>query len=303
MTPLPPPLPTRRVMLAALAATAVPVLGGCSVRVEKDAPRVPGIRPQGPPADQATLLLALSGARSLVATSSSAPGPWGPKLLTLHRAQVARLLGVVATNGITAPPDPSPSPTGVTATALGALEAKHLNPTAWAGAASANPDNAAMLAALLATNAAAATTLETPPSWPLRASSAPICIALLPSVRTAVYALQVIAARTPAGDRSLVTTTVQVMSAARSRLEQGAGRAAPPSAQTYPLPTDPDTQGNRYLLARQVLTGVVDAAARTVPTTRGSVPDLKALTRESSDALSLSWRWGVRPEAFPGLIG
>lgn len=280
---------------------AISGVSACSVRRERDAPEVPGIEPQGPPADQSALLQALCSARIVAAASASSPQPWGPKFAAMHRAQIVRLTGVIATDGITAPPTSLPH--GVSTVELGRLEMAQLGSPAWSGAATAIRENAAMLAALLAASGAAGLTLGTAYPDLGRVPSAKICADLLPSVRCAAYALEVIAARTPLEGRSLPAASVLAMSAARSRLEQGAAGAAPPAVQSYRLPTRPDSPTQRSLLARQVLSDVVRTAARTAANTRGSVPDLKGVSREWSQALSLSWRWGATPEAFPGLLG
>ncbi len=302
MTSSEPATHSRRIVLSGLAVAAVAGTSACSVRRERDAPKLPGIEPQGPPADQAALLQALAGARTLAMTAASSAPPWGPKLAVMHRAQVARLTGVIATDGITAPRAPLQTD-DASMVGLGQLESAQLSPSAWAGAASAIPHNAAMLTALLAASGAAGLTLGVAYPDPGRTPTAKICAELLAPVRLAVYALEVIVARTPLKDRSLPAASVLAMSATRSRLEQGAGGAAPPAAQSYRLQTRPDSAAQRSLLARQVLSDVVHAAARNVPGTRGSVPSLKGVSREWAEALSLSWRWGVTPVAFPGLAG
>lgn len=298
----PPTAPARRTVLATLSIGAVGALSGCSVRRERDAPRLPGIKTQGPPEDETALLRALSSARSLAAAAHSAAGPWAPKLTAMHRGEVTRLEGVIATDGIS-PPVQQQDSAKLTVAALAAHEVAHLSRPAWAAAVTAEPDNAVMLSALLAAGAAAARTLGTSPDWPGGAPATRVCVALLPSVRAAVYALQVIAARTPAKDRDMVASSVVTMSTARSRLEQAAADAAPPAPQSYRLPIRPDSTATRSQLGRRVLSDVVVAAARAVPDSRRSVPDLKALSREWSDAISLSWRWGVAPVPFPGLAG
>lgn len=114
---------SRRALVASLSAAAGLSLTGCGVRLERDAPQVPGLRTQDPPADQDTLLATLGALQRLVRTAEStdqALSPWVGPLLTMHRSQVSRLVDVMAGLGIdvpsvagssSRPPAPAPSTT------------------------------------------------------------------------------------------------------------------------------------------------------------------------------------------------
>ena len=298
------PRPGRRTLLATVSLTMVASVTGCDIRLQKGAPRLPGIATQGPPADQPGLLRALTAVRARQAEAASADGVWAPRLAPVYGAAVDRLTQVVASDGITVPTTSQLVPSArISAAQFGALQREGLNPAAYADTVGADAADRAMLAALLVLDAAGATVQGAAPDWSGQKLSATVAAALLPSVRAAVYGLEIIVARTPAANRPLASASLVTMDAARSRLEPAAGSMAPAPRLVYPLSVQPTTQASRAVLARDLLTGVVTACAsrlRAAPMTAG---DLGALVHTWSDATALGWRWGVLPVPFPGLIG
>lgn len=99
---------SRRAVLLGLAGFG---LTGCSIRLEKDAPRVPGVPTQKPPRDAAVLRELV---RRLYTVRDAAQGdPRGKSagLDALHEAQLDRVTKVAASGGIEVPePTASPSP-------------------------------------------------------------------------------------------------------------------------------------------------------------------------------------------------
>ena len=304
MTRPPTTRPGRRTVLTTFSLAVVASLTGCDVRLEKGSPQLPGLVTQGPPADQAALRRALTAVRSLRAAAANADGPWAAKLATAYGVAMSRLTQVMASDGITEPSaSTTPAPTGLTAARLGGLQRASLSPTAYVDVVHATTPNAAMLAALLAFGAAGATVQGAAPEWTGEVLSAPVSAALLPSVRAAVYGMEVIVARTAVRARPRAAGDVVTLDAARSRLELAAGTTAPAARLVYPLSVPPATDADRATLARDLLADVVTACASQARPTPGTSADLRALVHLWSDATAMAWRWGAVPTPFPGLIG
>ncbi len=298
----PRPSPTRRSVLTVAAVAGAVTLAGCGIRRESDAPRLPGLATPAPPADRATLLAALSAERMLHAASLTAGAGWPARLAPVHAAQATRLVQVLASEGVTVPAEPPSDATRGTAPRLALFEARQVSTAICADAARASATNLPTLVGLLAVHAAAATALGGPPTWADAATSR-VGVALVPSVRAAVYTLEVVAARTPQAQRPLVRATLSTMYAARSRVEGAAGDSAPAAPLGYRLAARPDSPAGRAELGRVALDGVVQACAAHAGVTRGSPADVRALAREWGGALDLAWRWGRPVAAFPGLRG
>ena len=337
------PLPTRRGVLGLglRLGTGVFVaasLAGCGIRLEDDAPRVPGL-PTREPVPGETFLLTLrlhstdlaSEARGL----GGAPKALAPRLALLHTRQAAVLetellrLGVprtvldapAATAGSTSSAGTSPTgttTTGTTGTAtspappaggtagpavLAASEAIDLGPAAIAALAEVRPQTIALAGAVLAQRAAAATLLGEPASWPEPTWSAPsLAASYLESSRAAAYAFEVVAAQSPKGaQRTLALGTLGTLRARARQQEALAGAAATPAALGYPLPFAVTTPAAARTLAVKVLTDLRAAVARDLGSTGGEVGPLGAVVQWLADTEVLASRWGVALEPFPGL--
>ncbi|MDQ2849901.1 MAG: hypothetical protein M3Y49_04055 [Actinomycetota bacterium] len=296
---------SRRAVLVGVALAGVGSVSACSVRLQRDAPAIPGIRTQGPPPDTAAFHAALASSLGLQNIAVTEPKPWGPRLTVMHRQQVTRLLAVMRSNGISpsmpsASPSASPS-TSTSTAALGYAEFLGVDTQALQNVRSSTPTNTAMFAALLASYTAAATVVGPAPAWVGLQPTQGMAVTLIPAVRRAVYALEIIAARTPDKDRYLVGSSVLIMSAQRSRLEKAAGASAPPAPLSYRLPIAPINPATSSALARTVLAAVSQAAARSVDAHHGSVDVVRAVVREWAEPTALGWRWGAPLAPFPGL--
>ncbi len=334
------PLPTRRRVLdlglrLGAGAFVAASLAGCGIRLEDDAPRVPGLPRRQPVPGEAFLLtlrqhstdLAVQ-ARALGGSSKALPA----RLAVLHTRQAAVLetelvrLGVPrtvldapgatatlqtgtattsATTSTTSGAPTGPSAPGATTgpEALAASEAADLGPAAIAALAEVGPQTVSLAGALVAQRAAAATLLGEPASWPEPTWSQPsLAASYLESTRAAAYAFEVVAAQSPKGaQRTLALGTLATLRARGSQQESLAGAAATPPALGYPLPFTVTTPTAARKLAVQVLTDLRAAVARDLGSTGGEVGPLGAVVQWLADTEVLASRWGVALEPFPGL--
>jgi hypothetical protein len=328
-----PPLPTRRRVLGLglqLGAGAVVAasLTGCGIRLEDDAPRVPGL-PGREPVPGEAFLLALrrhstdlaAEARALGGAAKAVPA----RLSVLHDRQATVLetellrLGVPRTvldaPAATATPDTTTTTTTTTAgpsvpaagprgpAALAASEAADLGPPAIAALARVAPETVPLAGSVLAQRAAAATLLGEPASWPEPSWSEPsLAASYLDSTRAAVYAFEVVAAQSPKGaQRTLALSTLGTLQARAGQQEALAGAAAAPPALGYPLPFPVTSPSAARTLAVKVLTNLRAAVARELGSTGGDVGPLGAVVRWLADTEVLASRWGIALEPFPGL--
>lgn len=291
----------RRTVLAAVFTGSVAGLTGCGIRMESDAPHIPGIKKQGPPADQAVLRKVwkqLDTAIEIAAPESSA---WAEKLATIHRAQRARLTQVMATQGMT-PPAHTPRPTGPNVD-LAPFYQVEREAAAQAGSyVTLSTRNLPMTAAITVTANAGATML----GHGIRVTGGtvpkmPVVQAILPSLRAAIYALEVIIAKTPLDARKRAQTTLTTLQATRATWEASLGKDVPTSPDGFTLPINPTTDAARQKLAQRVLHDLSTACADQVTATRGDGGAFIGLTTLWSDATAQLWTWGATPTPFPGL--
>lgn len=239
-----------------------------------------------------------TGSGTRTSPSSPADQDFLHTLASLHRTQASRLKAALVT-----PPDTSRSsdaPTSVTDLAI--AERHGVGTSAIRAAAGATPTSLPTLACLAAFHGAVADRLGHAPTWPDSDQMGhAVARDLLTSVRPCVYALEVIAARTPLKRRARVTASLQVMYAARTRLVQAAGSTVPPPPPDYRLPVQVTDSASATRLARTMLHRVVRDAASQAPRTAGDPAALGALVRLWSEALGPTWQWGASPDPFPGL--
>lgn len=297
----------RAALIAGTAGVLGLALGGCSVRLEDDAPALPGLETRGPAPDQDLLLASWRSLQSLSALAASVPAGdsvWIAPIASAHRAQQDRLAGLIAGLGVTPSPGaPTVSAaTGGTAEALRTAEMRLIPGSDLAAVAAGQSDNVPMLTSILAFRAAASTVLGTTPAIAgARTPSGQVAVHLLAAVRPAVYGLEIVAARTPAKQRDQVRDTLKAMYGARSRLEGAAGSAAPPDQLSYQLPVAVTDEASGKQLAQQLLAAVVTASASQASALRGQSAQLGGLIQLWSTAASWGWRWGSPVEPFPGL--
>ncbi|RNI23035.1 DUF4439 domain-containing protein [Flexivirga caeni] len=287
----------RTVLSAAVAAAAAFGLTGCDIRLKKGAPHVPGIKTQSPPPDQPVLrqlLLQLDMAAHLQAKGKPA---LSQSLTRMHRAQRTRLIAVMATQGMT----PAPQPTSAASPApLGLFEAGAAQGVGTLASLTAR--NLPMAAAIGVTFGAAAQMLGTAQPTPNPTVPKPAeTTAILPALQAAIYAFEVIVAKTPVTARARAKATLTALSPTRSAWEAALGTNAPGQPDGYALPVQPTTDAVRRQLAQQVLTDLADACAGQIAATRGDAGSFLAVVHLWTDATAQLWRWGATPSAFPGL--
>ncbi|WP_018155624.1 DUF4439 domain-containing protein [Demetria terragena] len=297
---------SRRIVLAGvLTAPAALLLSGCGVRMERDAPEIPGVRTQGPPDDQALLLATRRSLQHVLDVAERVPASdnrWISPIKDMHRAQLSELSSVMADAGIRLP-----APTTATAMATATVGVKELTASegdypaigteqkAWA----ASKHNCAMLVSICASRRAAQVLLQ--PSRTLTHGTAPAATSSLPisrAVRPAVYGFEQIAAKTDPDDRDLVNSTLAWLSGARDALKPVVGE---PERPTYVMPVRVTDALSARALARALLTDVITAVASQVDT-------IAPQGRGAQDWAIRVWalaaadyaRWGGPLAAFPG---
>lgn len=329
--------PARRAVLRlglglGLGAVASTALAACGIRLEDDAPRLPGV-PRRTPIPQEAFLLALW--RHSAALGERAAGLGGPasglpaRLAALHeeqakvlRAELARL-GVpeevldgdtstasasgTTTPGSTTTTSPATATAGPTTTnataALAAEQASDLGPTAISSLAQVPQDAVPLVGAVLAQRSAAATLLGSPATWPeATLEDSALMAAYLGSTRSAVYAFEVVTAQSGTGaQRTLAARTLSALRARASAQEAMAGTAADPPPLAYPLPFTVTTPAAARRLAVHVLTALRRAVARDLGTAGVDTAALALLVQWLGETEVLASRWGVALEPFPGL--
>ncbi|NNG40366.1 DUF4439 domain-containing protein [Flexivirga sp. ID2601S] len=286
----------RRALLTGAAGASLLTITGCGIRLERDAPHIPGLKTAGPPADQAALQGLLDRASAARAAATADKSAWGPRLSAIHGQQATRLTEVMATQGMTARTG-SAAPAGT-----GLLATEQAGAAALASVASVTASNLPMAVAVVVSQAAACRVLGKPAQFAGRVlPEQKVLLGVLPSLRTATYGFEVLAAKTPVKDRKDAAAALKIIAATRAAWEAAAGTAAPVEPPGYALPVQPTTPDNRRALARRLLTDVASAAASQVTDVRGRAPQLGGLAQVWSDAVGLAWQWGVAPTAFPRL--
>lgn len=324
-----PPCPTRRVVLGGgAAAFAAIALSACGIRLEDDAPRLPGT-PEREPIPAESFLLALW--RHTSDLEARAAGLGGvvtglpARLAALHREQATVLRAELAALGVpesvlagagrgpatsgtttgTAPPTSTAttSPAASGPKALAAEEASDLGPTAIASLGQVPSTAVPLVGAVLAQRSAAATLLGAPAQWPDPAWSTPsLAATYLETTRAAVYGFEVVTAQSPKGaQRTLAASTLAILRARAAQQETWAGESAGPPDLAYPLPFAVTTPAAARRLAVTVLTELRAAVARELGTGGSDTAALGMLVRWLADTEVLASRWGVPLAPFPGL--
>lgn len=283
-------------------------LTACSIRLESDAPAIPGIPTQGPPADTSALQATVRSRESALSLLRQPSKGLQTALKPAYSTQLTRLQAVMASAGM---PEATPLTTTPTTSTVGfeTFIRGELSAATFARIAGVGTTYLSMLASVSALDAAVALSPQglasagPAPAWPTAAVPSAVAVGLLPAVREAVYGLEVIAAKTALTGRALVTGTLHTMYPIRAQLEAVAGDAAPPLHSTYLLGPEPRTDQARTTLGRRLLTAVVAACAGQAVATKGSADQVGALLQVWGTVLTTSWTWGVAPVAFPGLTG
>ena len=298
--------PPRRAVLAVALTGSVLGLTGCGIRLEKDAPKIPGIKTQAPPADQAVLRKVLTDVAAAIMCAHYDDASWAPRLGTMHKKQRTRLTKVMATQGMT------PAPRRRTGTGSGIVSDTEPMPLATfeqqtamdiGSLAGLTARNLPMAAAIGVTHGAAAQLLGRPaePSGGTVPSPAAVPTAILPALQAAIYAFEVIVAKTPLDSRKRAEATLTALRPTRAAWEAALGADAPAQPDGYTLPVQPTSDARRTKLAHLVLGDLVDACAGQVAPTRGDRGSFIGLTDLWVTATAQLWRWDTTPRPFPGL--
>lgn len=293
----------RRAVITAALAGSVATLSGCGIRLEGDAPHIPGIKKQEPPVDQKPLERLFFMLRKTATATTDAPesDPWAAELRAMHLAQAKRLTEVMSTQGMKVP-NYHYSSTGAHGDLVDYRSAERINARQIGSLAGLTARNLPMAAAVAVTQNAAAHVLggyvepsggTTPEAEQVRA--------ILPSLRSAIYAFEVIIAKTAMNERKTAEATLTPLRATRATWEASLGKDVPPSPDGFTLPVQPTTDARRRALAQRVLTDLISACADQVAATRGDRGAFIGLTTLWADATAQSWRWGAEPAPFPGL--
>jgi hypothetical protein len=312
----------RRTVVAGLFVVVLPA-AGCGIRLEDDAPRVPLVPTRTPVPAEPELVALTRDTATLAELAATVPGALAADLATLHRRQHTVLRSTLVADGVpasaldatpSASPTPTASPTpsgpstatGSPTTAPGSrtrlAAAEAASAAGAAGFAGVEDDLRATVASLHAQRYAAASLLRgRPPTVPSEPVGGDRVGTLATSTAGAVYFLEVVSARSTAGQRARSDTT---LAALRGLLaDQLAGGARPDTSLGHPLPFPVDDAAAAARLARQSLTtlraGYGEHLAPIVASDGGA--GLAALTRWLGTVEVEAHRWGVALEPFPGL--
>lgn len=329
-----PGLPSRRTVLwggcrlAAVAATAA--LGGCSIRLQDDAPDIPLLQRRSIP-DEAALIAEFHLATSLSQMAGRIPLPAAlvTQLTRIHATQAQVVHGLLSRGGV---PDhlitgatPTSSATATATTAipatatsvptsavsapppatvaqLTAAEAAAVSAEVLAVVAGATEANRSVLASVAAQRAAATGLLGGTVTWPDADPLAPPSAArLLEATRPVVYAFEVVAAQL-AGDKRLpALATLAALRVRAGELTAAAGASATADPLGYALPYPVTSPDLAHRLAGEVLTRLVEGGLELVPVLPAGSTSLTAIVRLQAQAQSLAHDWGATPVPFPGM--
>ncbi|GAB3496166.1 ferritin family protein [Flexivirga lutea] len=291
----------RRAVLGAALAGCVATLTGCGIRLERDAPHIPGIKTQGPPPDQTVLRRLLDSLDASINAAATDTAAWAAKLAALHRAQRTRVTAVMATQGMT-PSASTAAPSGPAVDPGALFRFEQAGARAVGTLADLSHRNLPMAAAVAVTQNAGASLLghgvEVSGATVPKAA---VAQAILPALRAATYALEVIVAKTPLDQRTRAEDTVTMLHATRARWEAALGSDLPLPPDGYALPVQPTSDARRRQLAQRVLHDLVTACADQVVATSADHTSFIGLTNLWADATEQWWRWGAAPTPFPGL--
>lgn len=297
-------------------------------------PETPGVP------DVAALLAALERARELAGHAGGIDHPDDAVARHLEEAagafdEQARVLEEVLTAGRVAVPTPSTAPTTTAAAdpatatavpddsaatsrgpdgaersrqaqqevdALLALLTEDVAETSLERLSEVSADNLAVLSSLTAHRGAVATLLGGDPGWPpLPGPEGEAAEALLPGFRSAVYAFEVITARTPADARELPETTLRRLRPLTRALTELAGPGVPPAPLGYGLDADTTRAEGRTALARQVLAALPPTLTTRAGDHTGDVDAVAGTVRLLAEVADLGRRWGLPIAPFPGM--
>ncbi|ANS77411.1 Membrane glycoprotein [Serinicoccus hydrothermalis] len=162
--------------------------------------------------------------------------------------------------------------------------------------------NRAMLLSLSAQHLLSADRLGAGIDWPaLVGPTGAAAVPVLASTRPAVFALEVVAARSGGEEREVYEDVLAPLRGVTRTLTTLAGDAAPVPPLGYDLPEPLADRSDRRELARSVVQDIAPAVLR-VADRAGSAPDqVESVLRLTVEATAWSLRLGTQQGAFPGM--
>jgi hypothetical protein len=308
-------LPTRRDLLRlAAAAVTAPLLAACDIRLEDDAPTIPGLQRKSVP-DEAVLADLVRRTTALAQTAGRVPKPDESvgRFATLHQTQADVLRARLATAGVpnyvidgapetrtttataavSAPPPATPKDLAAADAAVVAAVLPALSTVTAA--------NRAVVASVLAACADAADQLGAPVAWPAADPLPPAAaVPLLEATWSAAYAFQVAAAQTGGDLRKRAGDTHTALRSRARELAAMAGSSAPTEPLGYALPFPVTNAEEAARLAGEVLTSLVAGGLAPLTTLPEGSTATTTLVRMLVAAQALGRRWGVAAVPFPG---
>jgi hypothetical protein len=322
---MPPPicLSRRAVLLGAGAL----VLGGCGIRLEDDAPRVPLVPTREPIPAEADLLALLGETHDLAELAASSSARAVERLAPVHERQAEVLAAALVRAGVpeddidsvaTASPGVSPSGTSGTGTPGATPEttsAQRPSPrnvgrreaAALTGAASlfarVQADLLPTVLALHAQRAATAQALGTEVRWrdPADRPHPRAAVPYLVATRAAVYGFEVVAAQAGEAGSSRARRTLSTLRALEGEQEDVAGAQAPTPELGYSLPFAVTTPAKAARLGKRLLADLRAAYGAQLSDVAARRSVATNVTRWLASVEEEVERWGGRPMPFPGL--
>ena len=313
---------SRRLLLTALMVGSATVMSGCRVRLEDDAPRIPGLPARQPIPDEQALLLARHDAlrlQALAAGLGASSTALTELLATLHGRQAGVFGSVLRSGGvpqgeISATPRPTattttggavsvpvPTPSGVSE--LTAAEAEGTDAQALSDLAEISRDRVALFGSMAAQRGSAVRLLggRLPSTGAPTGPTGVVAAAQLEAVRSAVYGFEVVVAQIDASHRMAAARTLGMVRAASAELQLLAGSAAKPIPLGYALPFPVSTPAAALRLATHLMTALGEVIASQLPAVSGDPADLTGTVHLLTDVCVDAVTWQVPLTAFPGL--
>lgn len=295
-------------MLGAALAGLAAGTAGCGVTLEQDAPAIPLLPTptREPVPDEDQLLRAREATRRLAEAAAVVRGRdhrLAHDLAAVHRQQHRTLTAMLRRAEVPLPRSRHRQPPAhPTADRLARLEARAVSADALDALGRVTAASLPTLATLAAQRASAAALLGATPDWRGADRLPPDTAAsLLKATRPAVYALQVVAARSDRSLRRRARSTLERLQVQQRALEAFAGRAAPPPPLGYQLPEPLGSDRDLRALARDALAPLQPAAAALLAASAGRRAEVATLVRLLAQDTTLAAHWDVPLAPFPGL--
>ncbi|WP_202879588.1 DUF4439 domain-containing protein [Serinicoccus kebangsaanensis] len=203
----------------------------------------------------------------------------------------------------TAGPDAASSTTGA---ALDALEVGRLlrgdREAVVADLAGSTATNRAVLMSLAAQHLLSADRLGAGSTWPaLSGPTGTAAVPVLSATRPAVFALEVVAARSGGEERESYESVLAPLRGVTRSLTTLAGDAAPVPPLGYDLPEPLASREDRRALARSVVLDIAPAVLRVVDRAGAAPEQVDSYLRLTVEATSWSLELGADEAPFPGM--